>query len=206
MEENKTAQPQAENTGGETAGETPQETNAGTIEVKFNKEIKNITAEQAATLAQKGMKFEVIEEDFSRLRNLAAKSNMSIPEYIGELEKQQAKAREEQILNEYKDNGAMARRIAELEQGEKAPDELDELREYFPTVKDLSDLPRAVVETARLKGENLLSTYLKYRLIKKRQKEEEQLFERTAQNASVGPLAGKGAAQDDPFLKALWGK
>ena len=177
-----------------------------TVPVKFNKEIKHLTAEEAGTLAQKGLKFEMIENDFLKLKTLAGNRKMSVPEYISELEKEQTQKRKEQILSEYKESEALAERIAELESGKENDDGLNELREYFPTVKSLSDLPRAVVESARLKGENLLNSYLKYRLVKKRQADEERLFERGAGDASVGSVKSAGESDDDAFLRALWGK
>jgi len=176
-----------------------------TIPVKFNKEVKNLTADEAATLAQKGLKFQMIEQDFSKLRDLAGKQKMSVPEYISELEKNQAKQRKDEILKEYKENDALAERIVELEKG-GTDDGLEELREFFPTVRSLDDLPRAVVESARLKGENLLNTYLKYRIVKRRQADDERLFERSAKNASVGSLRSGGDTAGDDFIKALWGK
>ena len=63
-----------------------------------------------------------------------------------------------------------------------------------------------MVESARLKGENLLNSYLKYRLVKKRQADEERLFERAAGDASVGSVKSAGESDDDAFLRALWGK
>lgn len=176
-----------------------------TIPVKFNREIRNLTADEAATLAQKGLKFELIENDFLKLKDLACKKQMSVPDYISELEKNQAALRKDEILKEYKESDALAERIVELEKGD--PDDgLDELREYFPTIKSLSDLPRAVVESARLRGENLLNAYLKYRVVKRRQADNDRLFEHTAKTASVGSLKGGGEAEGDDFIKALWGK
>ena len=209
MEEtNATALPEAKAAPSPAGGENP--TDAGqnnvTVPVKFNKEIRNLTAEEAGTLAQKGLKFELIENDFLKLKTLAGNRKMSVPEYISELEKEQAQKRKEQILSEYKESEALAERIAELESGKENDDGLSELREYFPTVKELSDLPRAVVESASLKGENLLNAYLKYRIVKKRQADEERLFERGARDASVGSLKSAGESTEDAFLRALWGK
>ena len=177
-----------------------------TIPIKFNKETKNLTADEAATLAQKGLKFELIEKDFCKLKDLAGRQKMSVPEYISELEKNQSVLRKNEILNEYKENDALAERIVELEKGKEEDDGLEELREYFPSVKSLSDLPRAVVESARLKGENLLNSYLKYRIVKKRQADDERYFERSAKNASIGSLKSGGDTAGDDFIKALWGK
>ncbi|MBO4693864.1 MAG: hypothetical protein J5659_05700 [Clostridia bacterium] len=190
------------------AGEnqTPKEENEILIPVKFNKEIKELNAKQAATLAQKGMKFEMIEDDYNKLRQMALKGGMSVPQYINELQKKQAEERRTALIAECGGNEALADRVLELEDTKPENDDLDELREYFPTVKSLDDLPRAVVESARLKGENLLNAYLKFRFIKQRQKAQESLFERNASQASVGSLKNPESAADDTFIKALWGK
>lgn len=190
--------------------ETENQTGAGeegvAISVKFNKEIKNLTAAEAATLAQKGMKFQMIEDDFLKLKSIAGKHNKSVPEYISDLERQESEQRREELLSECGGNEALADRVLQLE-NDKAPDDgLSELREFFPTVKSLDDLPRAVVESARLKGENLLNSYLKYRLIKRRRQSEEHLFERDMSKASIGSQKGANTPADDDFIKALWGR
>ena len=51
--------------GGETITEPSK--NEILIPVKFNKEIKNLTADEAAQLAQKGMKFDAISDDYNRI-------------------------------------------------------------------------------------------------------------------------------------------
>ena len=48
------------------------------IPVKFNKEIKNIPLQRATELAQKGMKFEMIEENYETLKSLALAENKSV--------------------------------------------------------------------------------------------------------------------------------
>ena len=191
---------------GESENQTQTPHDEVVIPVKFNKETKNLTAAEAATLAQKGMKYEMIENDYQKLKNLAAKSKKSVPMYISELQEREIAARREELLKECGGNEALADRVMELENAEPQDDGLDELREYFPTVKSLDDLPRAVVESARLKGENLLNAYLKFRFIKKREKTQEDLFERAVTDASVGSLKSPEVKSDDTFIKALWGR
>ncbi len=192
--------------GGESETSVTSPQNEIRIPIKFNKETKNLTAEEAAILAQKGMKFEMIENDFEKLRNLASKAQMSVPEYITSLQNMQAQNRRAEILAECQGNEALADRVLELENLKTEDDGLDELREYFPTVKSLDDLPRAVVESARLKGENLLNAYLKFRFLKKRQKDDENMFMKAANQASVGSLKNPEGNADDTFIKALWGR
>lgn len=210
MEENKTLTPPQEKAAlsfeHEGENQLPEAQKQVTIPVKFNKETKNLTAGEAQILAQKGMKFEMIENDFDKLRTLASRQKMSVGEFISDLERRQNQKRREELIAECGGNEEIADRVLQFENGEKADDGLSELKEYFPTVKSLDDLPRAVVESARLKGENLLNTYLKYRLIKRKQAAEKSLFEQGAANASVGSLKSAGVPAEDDFIKALWGK
>ena len=46
---------------------TPNALSEVVIPVKFNKEIKNLTVEEASLLAQKGMKFDLIKDDFEKI-------------------------------------------------------------------------------------------------------------------------------------------
>lgn len=177
-----------------------------TISVKFNKEIKNLTAIEAANLAQKGMKFELIENDFAKLKDLAGKHNLSVPEYIKALENEHADKHRQELLDQCGGNEQLADRVLELENGQKNDDSLEELREFFPTIKSIDDLPRAVVESARLKNESLLNSYLKYRILRKRRQREEDLFERDTNNASIGSQKSAAPADYDAFLRALWGR
>lgn len=179
---------------------------SATISVKFNKEIKSLTAEEAANLAQKGMKFELIENDFSKLKDLAGKHNLSVPEYIKVLENEHIDKHRKELLEECGGNEQLADRVLELENGQKNDDSLEELKEFFPTIKSIDDLPRAVVESARLRNESLLNSYLKYRIVKKRHQREEDLFERDTNNASIGSQKSTTVSGDDAFLRALWGR
>ena len=63
----------------------PEAENEVFVPVKFNKEIKNLGLKEAAALAQKGLKFEAIADDFAALKSLAAKRGHSVSEYIAEL-------------------------------------------------------------------------------------------------------------------------
>ena len=186
---------------------TPKIKEGVVIPVKFNKQIKNLSADEAAVLAQKGMKFEIIQNDFSKLRAIAAKENLSVPDYIDALQNRQRQERKEDILKECGGNEDFAEHILNLEESQIKDDGLDELKEYFPSIKTLEDLPESVVESARLKGENLLNEYLRYRFLKQRQSNLEKQSEILAETSSVGSLKNpvkKDAGND--FIKALWGR
>ncbi|MBR4973313.1 MAG: hypothetical protein IKY45_02480, partial [Clostridia bacterium] len=83
---NWTAEQKAEDT--EIVATIPQD-NEITVPVKFNKQVKNLTLGEASLLAQKGMKFDLIRDDFETLKKLAAKSNKSVPEYLQALKQRE---------------------------------------------------------------------------------------------------------------------
>ena len=60
---------------------TPQqstENNNLFIPVKFNKEIRNITVEQASCLSQKGLKYDAIFPQWEQVRLFAKQENMTV--------------------------------------------------------------------------------------------------------------------------------
>ena len=62
------------NDGGATTPEAESET-AAFLEIKFNKELLKLDRESAVTLAQKGMKYDTISEDYENLKSLAQKKS-----------------------------------------------------------------------------------------------------------------------------------
>lgn len=53
---------------------TPEAEKEVFVPVKFNKEIKNLGLEDAARLAQMGLKFEAIADDYEALKNIGRES------------------------------------------------------------------------------------------------------------------------------------
>ena len=82
-----------------------------TIPIKFNKEIRHISAEEAASLAQKGMKFDMISSDLERLRHMASVNGSSITDFITALEENQAQAKRLKVLEECGGNEQLADKI-----------------------------------------------------------------------------------------------
>ena len=84
---------------------------------------------------------------------------------------------------------------------------LKELKEEFPEIKDISDLPESVVENARLKGTLLLDEYLRYRHTAKRNARKAAAQSEDANNASIGSQTdrrGGVSPETAEFLKGLW--
>ena len=201
-------------TGGEEINETPAEEDtrptAGKeifVPVKYNKEIRNLALDEAAVLAQKGLKFDAISEDYENLRRIASKSGKSVPEFILELDNDRTEARKKELSDKCGGNGEMAEYIIGLEKGGEGDMGFKELNKYFPDIKEPSDLPETVVENAVMKGTMLLDEYLRYRLDAKREAARASAERQNAAKAGIGPQTDRGSAvnpETAEFLKGLW--
>lgn len=180
------------------------------IPVKFNKEIKNVPLTEAANFIQKGMKFDAIIGEYSRLKDLAVSRGRAVGEYITALESEEKEKRYNCLLEELGGNEQAAQRIMELESREAPCREMEEIKEYFPNITDESALPQEVVEKAQLSGDNLLNTYLRYLLKAEREKQRILKEKEDAANSSPGSQSkNEGYGFDitaNQFLKGIWGK
>lgn len=181
-----------------------------TIPVKFNKEIINLELKEAQSLAQKGLKLDAISGELESLRRMAKSQNLSVPQFLSALERQQNERRKEELLSECGGNAELAERILRLEgESDSGEPSLRELQEFFPSIRSLSDLPEQVVARASTLGVNLLNEYLRYREAQKRANREAETSAKNAEKASTGSQYGGGAATDEAnaeFIKGLWGR
>ena len=92
-----------------------QENSLGTVTVKFNKEIKQLSTDEAAILAQKGMKYDLVSGDLVRLKTLAQNAGKNISDYLTDIENESAAARKKILLEEVGGNEELAERIIKLE-------------------------------------------------------------------------------------------
>ncbi len=201
-----------EKLGTDTAATTPpqaQENSLGTVTVKFNKEIRQLSADEAAILAQKGMKYDLISQDLVRLKALALGSGKSISDYLTVIENESAAARKKILLEKTGGNDEMAERIMALEKtkGEE-PIGMAELKNEFPEIKSEDDLPNEVLETVRQKGGNYFDEYLRY--LYRQQKKIAEANSKAAESSktSVGSqnrYVGNGVSNTSlEFIKGLW--
>ena len=186
---------------------TPEAEKEVFVPVKFNKEIKNIGLEDAARLAQMGLKFEAIADDYEALKNIAAKAGHSVSEYIAELSRQNDENRRQELTEECGGNEKMADYVMQLEKSGEESDDFAELTAEFPKIKSISDLPDSVVQKSELRGTKLLDEYLRYRLTEEREAASAALKQKNAENLSLGSLTDrKGGINPETaeFLKGLW--
>ncbi len=177
------------------------------VPIKFNKETRSLTLNEASLLAQKGLKFEAIEKDYGILRQLAAEEDKSVPCFVEALV-QGRKADKKQALTE-KCGGdeTLAEHILELEGNAPKDLRLEEVSAHFPKIKKIEDLPQEVTDAASLKGTFLLDEYLRYLLKQKQSVKDTLQNQKAAEMAGTGSLMSQNNNQSpetEEFLRGLW--
>lgn len=177
-----------------------------TIPVKFNKEVKELALSEATALAQKGMKYDLIKEDYEELKALAQNSGKSIPQYISDLKNQKFNERKNELTEICGGDSQLAEHFARLE-NENVPDGgFSELKEMFPDITEES-IPEEVKENAKLKGRLLLDEYLRYRQREANRKKNASAQQKRAEDLSLGSQQNRQSAESpetEEFLKGLW--
>lgn len=180
-----------------------------TIPVKFNGEMKNLTVDEASLLAQKGMKFDSIKDDFEQIKKLARTHGKSIPEFIQAMKQNETELRRKELLQKCSGDTELVDKITALEEkaSENGYDSFDEVKEFFPKIQNIDSLPTQVVENARLKGTLLLDEYLRYLLAQKRRQEKSIKSQAEAEKLSIGSQFNQNAPvspESEEFIKGLW--
>lgn len=181
-------------------------TDSAFVEVKFNKETKKLTLDEAATLAQKGMKFDMISDEFARLKSLAETEGLTVKGYIDRLDSEMSARRRETLLEKCGGDTELADKLLKLESSDR-PDEFSALTKEFPELT-YDAVPDEVKTAAQLKGTGLLFEYLLYdHRLRVAAAEELSRREATAQT-SLGSLSSGSSRSitDNEFLKGVWGK
>ena len=188
---------------------TPLENTEITVPIKFNKEVREIPLSEASALAQKGMKFDLISDDYKTLKGLSLKNNKSVTEFLEDLKTKDYNKRVKELTEKCGGDEALAQHITDLENKNEKENlrGFTELKKNFPKFKTLEDLPEEIKENAMLKGTLLLDEYLRYLLLQKRNADERAKFNKFSSEASIGSqLNRKGniTPEASEFLKGLW--
>ncbi len=189
---------------GDTAPEAAEEL---FIPVKFNKEVRNLSPEDAGVLAQKGLKFEAIKHDYETLKALAADSGRSVSEFLNAVKSDMQENRKKELAEKCGGNSEMAEYVLKLENRSENDNGFSEIKAEFPEISDISQLPESVVENARLKGTMLLDEYLRYRRAAERAAAQTAAENRRAAKMSLGSQSDRRGGinpETAEFLKGLW--
>lgn len=172
---------------------------------------REYSLEEVKDLMQKGFNYQLVCEDYERVLKMAQAEGSSVGEYLNQLEEKRISKRREELLNKCGDS-ELAEYILELEAAASSNtnSDFEELREYFPKIKDKSELPLEVVSAAKLKGTRLLDEWLRYRHKKQNELSAVRSKQKSGQDSSIGSQREHITADYDPaklqFIKGVWGK
>ncbi len=180
------------------------------IPIKFNKENKELSIKEAKELAQKGLKYDMITSDFARLRAMAEKNKKSVSEFLSFVDESLKAQRRNEILSKCGGNEEMADKFISMEEQISGGNEqLGELKEYFPEIENISQLPEEVKTAAAEKGSRLLDEYLRHLYLLQKKEKEKQEIKKEINNHTLGSLKTEDDKSLDPvrnmFLKGIWG-
>ena len=177
------------------------------VEVKFNKKLLKLTKDEAVNLAQKGMKFDIISDEYESLKKLSSSQGLSVAEYISRLKHDAGERRLTELIEKCSGDETLARKILNLETP-AVEDGFSRLQKEFPQFKSEADIPDEVKTAAELKGTGLLFEYLLYEHRQRLAAAEEKARQKTAEEQSLGSLSSgtDRNAIDAEFLKGIWGR
>lgn len=212
---------------------TPE--NTGGITIKYNHAFRELTADEAKTYAQMGVRYESITPMLDKLKAVAAYNGKTVAEVVDALAEKDDADMRQKILDECKGDEALAERLIEVErqkrgavlkaaQDEEAKSEADaeealhkrlaeefiELQTDFPDITELKMLPKSVVEDALKNNKSLLSAYLMHNHKAELARKQAESVSNAAAKASAGSAGSDAEGGHNPaveaFRKAFRGK
>ncbi|MBQ8202701.1 MAG: hypothetical protein IJZ75_00270 [Clostridia bacterium] len=180
------------------------------IPIKFNKEERELSLSEAGSLAQKGLKYDMISPDFTKLKALAEKDGRSVSEFLTYVEEKLNELKRNEILSKCGGNEEIADRLIAMENKLSGDGgQMEELREFFPEIEDAASLPQEVLDKAKEKGSRLLDEYLRHLYSLKLLEKEKQETKKDVNKHTLGSLKTQDSGESDPvrnmFLKGIWG-
>jgi hypothetical protein len=194
---------------------SPQESNYFTV--KYNKEERQVSYDEAPDYIQKGMNYDKVnqrvgeyESQLSRMQNLMGyQSQEELMQALDEYEQQQESQRYEDAgidkdqFNQLVENHPDMQYAREMRQKEqetqKFNNEANELFAEFPDLK-ADQIPATVWQLKESKGLSLLDSYLRVSYKSLGQQKEQEAIQKLQQNAISSPGAlGLGAEHNTSY-------
>lgn len=226
-----TSNPEPEGEGGTESGTEAAE--EPTVSVKFNREFKTLSMEDAVTFAQKGMKYDSIAPMLETLKRIAAADGKTLNELVEHLNTSYEQRVYDSLLEECGGNESVAQRLFAAEkaknkqayedmvanelQSERDDEEsvtqrmaesFAELKAEFPQFDQFKDVPNAVLKEAVTKGIPLLDAYLRYQHRESIRAGAVASRQAAAAKASTGAQNNGTISEEDAginaFVRGLW--
>lgn len=232
-EESFTAQQQAEETAIIPASDA-QAAAAVTVPVKFNKQERALSLDEAAAYAQKGMKWDAFTPCHEKLKALAAADGQSVAQLVDALVAGSDALLYERTLQLCGGNEEAAQHMVALERSQRAQKaaafqaaeaeapqreqaaleqrlaaEYAELAAFCPQAGDFGTLPEEVVRQAA-EGMSLTEAYLRYLFEEQRRVAAVSAKQAAAAASSAGSQESHAPVQDESaaveaMRRAIWG-
>lgn len=189
------------------------------VRVKFNKQVREYSIEEATPYVEMGLKYESFKPTYEKLKFIATTSGLSIPDLVDKLLETNERTVYEQILEKAGGNEEIAkelheakkaerqRKYQELLQQEKEREEKEleaerqaereRLANEFIELKnatdgkfaEFKDVPKAVLNLAQKRNISLLDAYLRFEHEESKKREAAARKQAEAAKSSVGSLA-----------------
>lgn len=213
--------------GGEDSGAATE--NKPFLTIRYNHENKGLTEQQAAQLAQKGMRFEGV---LNRLDYIAAQQNTTVEKLVDGVMQSMEDAKRAELQQRYGDETtvnelmelyhhtqrekyekAEAERQAQESKSEtgvneRIAEEFRRMKKDFPSLTELEALPKQVLDAAQ-NGMPLEYAYLVYEHNERVKAEQSASLQAHAARISAGSMAGGSGDEDSEsarrYRNALWG-
>ena len=163
-------------------------------------------------IKEKAYKYDLIAEDYEAVLKMAAVKNLSVKDFLNTLKQNEKADIRNGFFEKYAEDEELKSYILELEakREAEADTELLEINKYFPEIKSLSDIPKEVIVSAKMRGTGLLLEYLLYIRQKALIKRDLEKNKESANKTSIGSQRESLCADYDPsklqFIKGIWNR
>lgn len=206
---------------------------APVIRVKYNKQEREYSLDDAKPLVEMGLKYESFKPSYEKLKFLASTTGQSVSDLIDSLVTSNEQALYEQILKRANGNEEIAKELFEAKKSERQrkfdelkaqeserekqekeaeknrlADEFIELKSEVGTFNEFSDVPKSVLKIAAKKGISLLDAYLRYERAESKKAEAVKAKQTEAAKTSTGSLNTETETPDniyDDVMRAVFG-
>ena len=205
----------------------------GLFTVKYNKQLRSLSREDAINYAQKGMKYDSVQPMLDTLKYVAASEGKTLAELVEAIRKQNEETTFSRLMDRCGDE-EIAKELLAVEKSrhkeayesllqrekdeenetdeavtKRMADDFDVLRKEFPEYTSFEKVPQTIVKEAVEKGITLLDAQLRYEHRQRVKAENARAAQAAAAKTSTGTQQTTGAEVASPveaaLMKGLWG-
>ena len=224
---------QTEAQSADTLDETEEQA-AVVIPVKYNKEYRELSIEEASTLAQKGLKFDSIAPMLQQINYIAASEGKTPAQIVQELYDSRETNLRQSLGERVNFDEELVEKLMELEHSKaknayeamlKAQEdaekeekdgintrlatEFSELQAEFPEFKEFKSVPKSVIDFAVKKNISLYDAYLRHKHTENKKQANAAAVQTKSAKATTGSQASATQSAsdtvDDALLRGIWG-